>query len=117
MDNEITQEPQTLTIQEVEGALSQANISIPSFTPFPPDNDATWVYWTNLDSVENGIPDEWIWERLRIRRNSLLEQCDWRVVPDAAWDTAPWIAYRQALRDLPTNTQNPRQAIWPIQPE
>ena len=27
-----------------------------------------------------------------------------------------WINYRQALRDLPTNTNNPLAPIWPIKP-
>lgn len=83
---------------------------------FPGDFDTTWVYWSSVDTAENGVPDAWVWERLRLRRDGLLAACDFRVVSDAPWDTAPWIDYRQALRDLPASTNNPRQAVWPQPP-
>jgi len=31
-------------------------------------------------------------------------------------DHAAWAAYRQALRDLPANTADPRNPVWPIPP-
>lgn len=68
------------------------------------------------DIDNSSIPDEWAWERLRLRRDNLLDACDWRVVADAPWDTTPWLAYRQALRDLPASTSDPRQAVWPVAP-
>lgn len=75
----------------------------------------TWDYLTDLDS-DPEIPDEWVWERLRLRRDALLSASDFRVLPDAPWDTAPWETYRQALRDLPGVTQDPREAVWPVEP-
>lgn len=80
-------------------------------------NVVTWHFLSPLDPAENDIPDEWVWERLRNRRNALLAECDWRVVIDASWDTAPWIEYRKALRDLPDATSDPRSAVWPTSPE
>jgi hypothetical protein len=62
------------------------------------------------------IPEEWVWERLRLRRNRLLFESDHRMVSDAPWDQAAWAAYRQELRDLPDSTTDPRQAVWPVQP-
>lgn len=106
---------QTLTIEDIEAALAAAMPPEPVRTPFT-DATASWTYWTDMDSVEQGIPDEWVWERLRLRRDALLAECDWRVVPDAAWDTTVWAAYRAQLRDLPHNTTDPRQAIWPVAP-
>lgn len=84
---------------------------------FPGDDTATWEYWTSLDRAERGVPEPWIWERLRIRRDSLLAASDFRMVSDAPWDTAPWAVYRQRLRDLPDNTTDPRQAVWPVCPK
>lgn len=84
--------------------------------PFPGDPDATWRYWTDVDTADLGVPTEWVWERLRARRNTLLAACDWRLVADAPWDVAPWLAYRQALRDLPDTTTDPRQVVWPDEP-
>ena len=77
----------------------------------------TWQYRTDLDAEDAVLPDEWVWERLRNRRNALLTACDFRVVADAPWDTAPWLAYRQALRDLPEATRDPRLAVWPTPPQ
>lgn len=74
----------------------------------------TWIYETPSDPAD--IPDEWVWERLRVRRDAALAATDFRVLPDAPWNTSPWEAYRKALRDLPINTKNPREAVWPEPP-
>jgi hypothetical protein len=84
--------------------------------PFAGDANATWVYWADMDTAERGVPDEWVWERLRLRRDQLLTATDFRLVADAPWNTQPWADYRQALRDLPENTDDPRQAVWPESP-
>jgi hypothetical protein len=77
----------------------------------------TWDYGSPMDDVSpDQLPMEWVWERLRYRRDQLLAQSDFRMIPDAPWDRAPWEAYRQALRDLPANTSDPREAVWPQQP-
>lgn len=56
------------------------------------------------------------WVALRMARGSLLSACDWTQVPDAPVDHAAWAAYRQALRDLPANTTDPRHPVWPTPP-
>ena len=75
----------------------------------------TWNY-INLDETSE-ISDEWVWERLRLRRNLLLAASDSKMVADAPWDLEPWKAYRQELRDLPAETKDPRKAIWPVSPD
>lgn len=57
------------------------------------------------------------WRALRSRRLSLLSACDWTQTADAPVDRAAWAAYRQALRDLPANTADPRSPQWPSPPE
>jgi hypothetical protein len=59
---------------------------------------------------------ELAWERLRILRNNLLSSCDWTVLADSPTPTAAWKAYRQALRDLPANTVDPWNPVWPTPP-
>ena len=56
------------------------------------------------------------WDNLRTERNSLLAQCDWTVLADTPTPTAAWKAYRQALRDLPANTTDPFNPVWPTPP-
>lgn len=109
-------ETPALSIEDVEAMLLAQFPPEPVPDPFPGDPTATWVYWSEMDTAERGVPDEWVWERLRNRRNQLLAACDFRVVADAPWDTAPWMAYRQALRDLPDSTADPRLAVWPEEP-
>jgi hypothetical protein len=78
----------------------------------------TWDFLTTWDrgySAET-LPVEWVWERLRFRRDALLTATDYRMVADAPWDVEPWAAYRQELRDLPDATTDPRHAVWPTTP-
>lgn len=56
------------------------------------------------------------WVELKNNRNLLLQNCDWTQVPDAPVDSAAWAVYRQQLRDLPTNTTDPRNVEWPVPP-
>jgi len=56
------------------------------------------------------------WTELREQRNLLLSKTDWTQVPDAPVDKQAWATYRQELRDLPDNTQDPREVVWPTPP-
>lgn len=77
----------------------------------------TWEYHSINDILEaDELPVEWIWERLRIKRDQLLAACDYRVVADAPWDVQPWLEYRQALRDLPKTNKDPRKITFPLAP-
>ena len=53
---------------------------------------------------------------LRLERDQKLSASDWTQVPDAPVDQQAWAIYRQALRDLPNNTEDPRNAVWPVAP-
>lgn len=57
------------------------------------------------------------WVLLRRRRDAMLSACDWTQVPDAPVDHAAWAAYRQQLRDLPSQTTDPMDVTWPIPPQ
>lgn len=50
-------------------------------------------------------------EQAKAWRNRLLSQSDWRMLPDAPGDRAAWVAYRQALRDAPQQTEWPNNPI------
>ena len=77
-----------------------------------------------VDGVLTSLPFEVIeqkeigrsWHNLRKERNYLLSECDWTQVPDAPVDSAAWAVYRQQLRDLPANTTDPRNVVWPEPP-
>lgn len=57
---------------------------------------------------------------LRKSRNEILASCDWTQANDSplsASKRTEWATYRQALRDLPSNTIDPSQPVWPVKPQ
>ena len=54
-------------------------------------------------------------EWLREKRNNLLAQTDYFGMPDMTMSDE-MRAYRQALRDLPANTEDPANPTWPTKP-
>jgi len=53
---------------------------------------------------------------LRVERDKRIAETDWWVLPDRT-PTDEQLAYRQALRDLPDNTEDPANPVWPTKPE
>jgi hypothetical protein len=59
------------------------------------------------------------WEEMRSLRNQKLTQSDWTQVSDAPFaeeQKVSWQSYRQELRDLPENTEDPKNPVWPVAP-
>ena len=59
------------------------------------------------------------WVELKNTRNEALLETDWSQVADAPISEATkeeYRQYRQALRDLPANTTDPRNPTWPTKP-
>ena len=52
---------------------------------------------------------------LRLERNKLLAETDWWAVSDRTM-TNEERTYRQALRDLPANTTDSANPVWPTKP-
>lgn len=79
--------------------------------PFTPEEEAEHIARSTARA----------WEKLRERRLVALLNSDVYVLPDR-WDlyTAEkkleWSSYRQALRDLPENTTDPFNPVWPVKP-
>jgi len=69
----------------------------------------------NLVSIKNNKK----MNDIRVKRDQLLSQSDWTQFNDSPLNTetrAVWATYRQALRDLPENTSDPTQVVWPTPP-
>lgn len=83
---------------------------------------------------ENRKREEWERNRdylteLRGIRDQLLTSCDWTQLPDVqstftSSKKEEWIEYRQKLRDLPENIEDPKPLVldpnhpdWPVSPE
>ena len=51
--------------------------------------------------------------------NRRLAEVDWIFTSDydlSVSDHAAWMAYRKALRDLPSTTEDPANPVWPEKP-
>ena len=64
--------------------------------------------------VKNELPTRQ-WADLRRKRRELLAETDYLALSDATL-TDEMRAYRQALRDLPSNTSDPANPVWPTKP-
>lgn len=71
---------------------------------------------TFLTFNETSIPDDWYFERLRLWRDAQLKATDWTQLPDAVCDKAAWATYRDALRNLPSQSTDPDKLVFPVAP-
>ena len=55
-------------------------------------------------------------EQLRNKRDELIQNTDWWVLPDRS-PTDAQIQYRQALRDITDNYSSLADVVWPTKPE
>jgi hypothetical protein len=54
---------------------------------------------------------------VRDQRNRKLADCDWTQLSDSTADKAAWATYRQALRDVPSQSGFPWEVTWPTAPQ
>lgn len=73
---------------------------------------------------ETAYRNQQAFKALRARRNQFLAETDWVTLQalDKSIDgfgiqlPQVWMDYRQALRDLPANTVDPANPVWPTKP-
>jgi hypothetical protein len=59
------------------------------------------------------------WEDVRVDRNGRLSGSDWTALADSPLsevEEAAWFAYRQSLRDVPQDHDDPTDITWPEPP-
>jgi len=108
---------ETFTDEELARAGYTGPFTKPEFNP-----EIETQAWSSekKDWVNIPIPDELFWNKLRFERNNFLFKSDWVAIRarETSTDIPPaWKAYRQALRDLPANTTDPKNVNWPTRPE
>lgn len=59
--------------------------------------------------------NDFLLNSLRWQRNQLLAETDYLALSDSTL-TDEMRTYRQALRDLPANTADPANPVWPVKP-
>ena len=76
------------------------------------------------EAYERDVLPGLLWKQLRAERDRRLAETDWVTLKaiDASIDglgvqlPQVWMDYRQALRDLPANTVDPANPVWPTKP-
>ena len=84
-----------------------------------PDQPSPDHFW-NIGSVSWELDTDAINARFRAERDRLLSLSDWTQFSDSPLTDAKkqeWATYRQALRDLPANTTDAANPVWPTEPE
>ena len=94
--------PQVVTIDDIAGA-------------FDDEGNQVQLDAALIEAAEPEVQLQKDFKVLRRDRNRLLAETDYLALADATL-TDEMRAYRQALRDLPANTADPANPVWPEKP-
>ena len=97
------------------------NLATGATIPNDPDNldYAKYLNWLAEGNTPLPVPVPPItWDTVRAKRDQLIRDSDWTMIPGATVDQAAWAAYRQVLRDLPQTFEatGSESVIWPAEP-
>ena len=87
-------------------ATSRGNV------PFTAEEEAEW---DAKEANYAATADDRKAESIRIKRDGLLSQTDWMAGSDVTMSDE-WRTYRQALRDVPAQSDFPNNVTWPTKP-
>jgi hypothetical protein len=92
--------------------IQDKNRSIPT----DPDNtDYADIVASGVE-IDPYVAPEKSWSEIRAERNALLHDSDWMAMSDRTI-TDSQSAYRQGLRDVPQDFNNPAAVVWPTSPD
>jgi len=102
-------------IEIVKQVYPQANSICSQQGAFDADDNPIELDASLLDPLVAAWELQQSWKVLRQERNTRLAETDWMATSDRTMTTEE-TAYRQALRDLPSNTTDPASPTWPTKP-
>ena len=82
---------------------------------FDANGDQVTLDQSLVDAAAAELVTENAWIGLRAKRTQLLADTDYLALSDATL-SEEMRTYRQALRDLPANTSDPANPVWPTKP-
>lgn len=101
--------------EAVRRAYPQVVVIHDSTGAFDADGNKITLDEALVDAAAIEVATENAWSNLRAKRTKLLAESDWMANSDVTMSDA-WRTYRQALRDLPSNTTDPANPTWPTKP-
>ena len=93
-----------------------------AFIPPDPANADYAAYLAWLDAGNTPLPNPdvqpYTWVQVLEKRDKLLRNSDWTMIPGCTVDQHAWAVYRQVLRDIPQTFAgcDPLEIIWPEEP-
>jgi len=103
-------------IEEIDGLWYTKFVAGPVFTDTKDKDGKTVTAATNEAAYKAEI-DADAAVRVRGDRDKKLTDCDWTQANDSpVKDESSWTTYRQALRDVPTQSGFPHTVTWPTKP-
>lgn len=101
--------------QAIRRAYPQAHVIDDSRGAFDVNGNQISLDQSVIDAAAVEVADEQALVRLRTKRNQLLAETDYLALSDVTL-SADMRTYRQELRDLPANTSDPENPVWPTKP-
>lgn len=102
-------------VEQVDGKWYTKYVLGPTFTDTTAE-DGTVTTAAQHEAAYKAAKDAEQAKSVRDTRNTKLKDCDWTQVADAPVDKAAWAVYRQALRDVTSQTGFPWTITWPEAP-
>ena len=96
----------------VDEPYTYENINLPDGYTKPTKEEYDEAFMRHLNIA--------LFKELRQERNRRLAEVDWIFSSDYQIDDTlykEWLAYRKALRNLPSTTEDPTTPVWPEKPE
>ena len=113
----VYQYSQASGVEQVDGKWYTKYILGPVFTDRPATETEPAQTALEQETAYKASKDAEQAKSVRASRDEKLKDCDWTQVADAPVDKSVWATYRQALRDVTTQTGFPWTITWPDEPQ
>ena len=113
----VYQYSQASGVEQIDGKWYTKYVLGPVFTDRPATDTEPAQTALEQETAYKAMKDAEQAKSVRASRDEKLKDCDWTQVADAPVDKAVWATYRQALRDVTTQTGFPWTITWPDAPQ
>jgi hypothetical protein len=116
----VYQYSQAAGVEQIEGKWYTKYVLGPIFTDRAAEGDQPAQTAAEQEAAYKAIKDAEMAKSVRTSRDDKLKESDWIVIKNLELNAnipGAWEVYRQALRDVPTQSGFPNTIVWPTQPE
>ena len=102
-------------VEQIDGKWYTKYVLGPVFEDYTKE-DGTVITAAEAEAAYKAQKDAEQADAQRKARNDKLKDCDWTQLADSTADKTAWSTYRQALRDVPSQSGFPWTIDWPVAP-